>query len=176
MPAKPDPIGRDQHRPKLWIAASELDWVESRSDMGGPFASQGHSFEVAVARLHAENKFIEAACRREHVPFRPTAFWQLYEDAMREARPPLAGRPAKGETAAHNVTHRRAAGFIDARLIEWMDGQCKPDGPFETAGHLVETALRHLHSLDGNENPFPASGFSFNGKALWARYRKLAKA
>lgn len=166
---------REQHRPKLWIHHDPLTWVATQTDMGGPFASEGHALEVAVARLHGEYAFVQQACRSEKIPFRPAVFWQLYQDLIDQARPPLAGRPAKGATPAHNVTHRRVAGFMDVRLVEWIEANCKPSGPFETAGHLVETALRHLQAQAADEQ-FPATGFPFDGKALLTRYRKLAKA
>ena len=156
-----------RHRLDVTLDVGLVAWMRARTGAGDPFASEGHALEYCVARLRAEQEHVRSLCKDNGVPFDAAAFWRLYADDIAASK--RMGRPKRD---SEREDRERVTGGVEVGLVKWMDAACAPQGPFETASHLAETAVRHARSLDKGQ-VFVLEGFGFDGSALWKDYRKL---
>lgn len=154
------------------VAGDILAWVQRRCLPGGPFAFAGHAMEVGLQRLFEEHRFVKQECRRLELAFADEAFWSHYATLIEASRPAPVGRPQPGQQRSTVERHVTNAS-IDVRLLEWADKQVA-SGRFETPGHLIETGLRHLRTLDV-EPAWAGQGFPMNPAKRWRSYEKASK-
>jgi hypothetical protein len=174
MAGNADPsVTRD--RVRLSIATGLMAWVDAQCQPGGLFSGQGHATELALCRLRDEQEFIQDSCQRLKLPYNAAAFWQAYSDAVEAAIPNRPRRPTHDEKDSV-VDRTRVYVSVERRLLKWVDGNCKPEGPFENPSHAIETALSHLRNLQPPAEAVTGVGFAFDGTALWKRYQKNLEA
>lgn len=163
---------QEVERPRVdfTLATDVLAWVAQHVRTGGPFTSEGHAAETALARLRAEEAAVRALCEQERLPFEQDVFWSLYESAIEASVPTRRGRRPRGLAPGRQV--KRVIAGVDAGLLKWVDGHCQPKGPFETASHAVEAALRHLMGLESPEPRMPLDAFRFQASEWLRRYRR----
>jgi hypothetical protein len=162
----------ERPRVDFTLAADVLAWVAQRTGAGDPFTGESQAAELALARLRAEESFIREQCKREGVAFDAAAFWRLYAAEIEASTPTPKGRRPRGAGPPERQVKRMIAG-LDAELLRWVDSVCEPKGPFETASHATETALRHLQALESPER-VPLDSFRFQAAEWWRRYKRGA--
>lgn len=163
----------ERQRKELGFEVGVWDWVQANSRRpGAPFGGDYHAVEMAGTRLREEQAFIRESCRTAGVPYRGKVFWDLYATERAEAFAPV-GRRRRGDTRRRIVFTTS----LDRQLIEWIEAQCDPKGPFASMNHLLETGFRVLQRLQGKTGTISAGcAFPADGAELFARYQELLKA
>ena len=161
-------------RVRLSIDGSLLAWLRERTFQGS-FGGDSHAVELALRRLRAEQEYIRDECKRQGSPYSTAAFWQLHQAELEQSIPNEAGRPGQSNATRPLGQRERLYASVDQDLLEWVGEHVGGKGPFESASHAVETALRSLHDQEPEaSSTVPGLGFHFDGASLLKRYREIS--
>ena len=157
------------------LASDVAAWVRANSGPGGWFYGDGHAFEVALARLRAEQDHVRALCSEHGVRFDAKVFWATHRDTIAASRPHGHGGARQRGVSLEDRT--RVFANVDESLLKWALALCSenatPTRPFASVGHVIETALRNLQA-QGNPQ-LPGDGAPLDVSALWARYEAYGR-
>jgi hypothetical protein len=166
------PIAK-RDRVRLSIDSSVVTWVRDQTVLG-TLGGDSHAVELALRRLRTIQDATRDACKREGVPFLPSAFWQLFHADIEAALPNEAGRPSRDDPGRPLGQRERFYCSVEQGLLEWVAAQTGKGGPFVNVSHAAETGLRCLRSQQrADGTTVPGSGFELDPEALWKEYRQL---